>query len=81
MKHPEAVTLTCLLVAAKGLRALDYPTHDVIAEYFADWPDEQKADLYSLLEDRVKAAMALEEMEQVVSRCLWDNLNWWADRG
>lgn len=78
MKHPEAVTLTCLLVAAKGLRALDFPTYEVLEQYFTDWPDEQKADLYSLLEDRVKDSMTIYETERVVSRCLWDNLNWWA---
>lgn len=83
VKHPEAVTVTMMLVAARvqpNRPSLEEATADVLAAYFADWCDEQKADLYALLAEKVQASMTIGQMEQMVSRCLWDNQNEWTRR-
>lgn len=81
--HPQAVTVTMLLVAARiqpNRPSLEEATADVLARYFEDWAEEQKADLYALMAENVKAEMTMGQMQAVVSRCLWDNQNCWAGR-
>lgn len=80
-KHPEATTVTLLLVAEKLQRkGLEESAADVLEHYFRTMPDEQKVDLYALLAERLTAEMPLGQMEEAVSRCLWDNQNHWARR-
>lgn len=81
-KHPQATTVTLLLVAERQRETpgLEEAAYVVLDRYFADWPDEKKADLYALMAERVKGDMPLGKMEAAVSRCLWDNENGWAAR-
>lgn len=77
--------MTLLLLAEKLNQRDDHTgieeaAHVVLAAYFRDWCDEQKADLYALLAEKVTADMPLAHMERIVSDCLWDNLNEWAKR-
>ncbi len=83
MKHPQATTVTLLLVAERQQRetpGLEEAAHVVLERYFTDWPDERKADLYALMAERVRGDMPSGKMEETVSRCLWDNENGWAAR-
>jgi DNA-binding protein Fis len=82
-KHPEATTVTLLLLAERSQMhrpTLEESAATVLERYFEDWADEQKADLYALLAEQVSASMTMTQMEQAVSRCLWDNQNHWASR-
>lgn len=81
--HPEANTVTLLLVAERSQMhrpTLEEAAHVVLERYFEDWIDEQKADLYALLAEQVKPEMTISNMVRVVSRCMWDNQNNWAAR-
>ena len=83
MRHPESTTVTLMIVAERQHRyrpSLEESAATVLERYFQDWADEQKADLYALLAEKVKPNMTIGQMEEVVSRCLWDNQNNWAAR-
>jgi len=74
-KHPQATTVTLLIAAERSPQGLEEDAHVVLAEYFAHWPDEMKADLYARLAECLKPSMTIGQMELLVSRCLWDNQN------
>lgn len=81
--HPNATTVVLLLIAERQQMTrptLEEAAHTVLARYFEDISEEQKADLYTLMAERVEARMTMSEMQLVVSRCLWDNQNHWAAR-
>lgn len=70
-------TLTLLLVAAQrvGREQYEYEVHEVLHKLIdlADWADEQKADLYALLVERIRADMRMTEIEGHVRDCLRKN--------
>jgi DNA-binding protein Fis len=81
--HPEAATVTMLLIAERSQitrPTLEEASAVVLERYFEDWIEEQKADLYALLAEKVEATMTMTRMMQVVSDCLWSNQNHWAER-
>jgi DNA-binding protein Fis len=81
--HPEANTVALLLAAERAQitrPTLEEAAHTVLARYFEDWVEEQKADLYALLAEKVTANMTISQMVRAVSRCMWDNQNHWAAR-
>lgn len=79
--HPETITVTALIFAGKlGGNGLEEAAHEVLATFFEDMPDEQKADLYALLAEKLDEDMGVNHAQAVVSRCLWDNQNNWAAR-
>lgn len=83
LQHPQAITVTLLLCAERTDRAfkgLEEAAHDVLARYFEDWCDEQKADLYALMAEKVHGNMTIGQMQAAVSDCLWDNQNEWLNR-
>lgn len=73
--HPQATQLALLLYAR--LKFPDF--HDVIQEniatQFAHYTDEQKADLYALLEEGVTNDMTLGQLHGACDKLLWKNSN------
>lgn len=82
-QHPNATTVSLLLIAEGQQRkggTFEDDIADVLAAYFREWSDERKADLYALLAEKVKHDDKLADMQKVVSDCLWNNENNWAQR-
>lgn len=82
MRAPQSgeqltTTLTLLLLAAQrvGKDKFEYEVHEVLSHLIdlADWSDEQKADLYALLVERITADMRMTEIEGHVRDCLRKN--------
>lgn len=70
MSHPKTHTLATLLSS----RPADYETTaGAIEALFEDYTDEQKADLYALLQERINATMSFVELSDSVDYCLLNN--------
>jgi len=70
MTHPRTHTLSVLLADAP--EDMD-TTCDAISTLFRDYTDEQKADLYALLQESVNATMSFVELSDSVDFCLLSN--------
>lgn len=79
-RHPEAMTVATLVWSGRNQPGLEESVAEGIALYFEGWPDEQKADLYALMAEKLTEDQPYDVFVGVVSDCLWDNLNHWARR-
>lgn len=70
MTHPNTTALATMLAKAPE----DYETTAAaIEDLFEDYTDEQKADLYALLQEAVNRDMAFVELSDAVDTCLRKN--------
>jgi hypothetical protein len=70
MSHPNTHALATLLSSQPE----DYETTaSAIESLFAGFTDEQKADLYALLQERANATMSFVELSDSVNYCLLHN--------
>lgn len=74
MRHPESTTLA-LLIAAEREDTLPEKAYVVLERYYADMPDERKADLYARLAESIVATDTIAQMEVKCSVALWANQN------
>lgn len=82
--HPQAETLSLLLIAETAQRqqpeGWEYAAYRVLDRYFSDWPEAKTADLYAKIAEQYNPTMTLGSQQALLSRLLWSNENWWADR-
>lgn len=75
--HPQAIALAILITSARsaGCPDVEQAAYKAIAALFDEWTDERKADLYAMLAERVRPNMTMIQMQETISRTLWDNEN------
>lgn len=68
--HPKAETLAFLIYTSQS-GDLEYDPAEVIAEYMAEYTDEEKLRVYAHIEDTVTSTDTLPAMVPKVSTALW----------
>jgi hypothetical protein len=74
MSHPRTYALATLLSQPGDTPRGEYEhTASAIEALFQDYTDEQKADLYALLQEAVNATMSFVELTDCCAECLNKN--------
>lgn len=73
--HPLTHAFATSLITAKAAACIeDYePVADAISTLMGSMPDEQKADLYALVQESVRHDMPFAELTTVLDGCLRKN--------
>jgi hypothetical protein len=70
MSHPRTLPLATML--ARAPEDMD-TTCDALSALFQDYTDEQKADLYALIQEAVNETMSFVELSDALDGCLVKN--------